>query len=73
MIDETILRVKQDMNLYTYLKYHSYWYKILKRDKTKLKDMVYEMKKELKIRSEDKLSDLTNKIQMVSSLLEVLK
>lgn len=73
MIDETILRVKQDRNLYTYLKYHSYWYKILKRDKTKLKDMVYEMKKELKIRSEDKLSDLTNKIQMVSSLLEVLK
>ena len=34
--------------------------------------MIQEMKKEYKLTTEDKLSDLTNKIEMVSSFLEVL-
>lgn len=72
MINEAIVRIKQDRMLYNYLKYNSYWYKIIRRDSTKVKDLIYSMKKDLKMTSEDKLSQLTNKIQMVSSLLEVL-
>lgn len=72
MIDETIVWIKKDPILYNYLKYHSYWYLIIKRDGSKVKDMIEEMKKEFKITKEDRLKDLSEKIQMVSSLLDVL-
>ncbi len=72
MINETIFFVKQNKKLYEYLKYHSYWYKIISEDETKIKDMVKEMKKEYKETVEDKMRDFSKKIEMFSRLLEVL-
>lgn len=72
MIDETLLIIKQDKLLYHYLKYHSYWYKIIKRDNLKVKDMVNEMKKELGLTKEDKLKELNSKIETISSLIDIL-
>lgn len=72
MINEIIFKIKQDKKLYSYLLYHSYWYYILTYNPEKVKDMIQEMKVEYKETSIDKIKDLSNKIQMVSSLLEVL-
>lgn len=71
MINETIFRIKQDPLLYNYLKYHSYWYKILIRDSNSLSYMVEKMKEEYKLTTKDKIEAINSKIEMVSSLLEV--
>ena len=73
MINELMLKIKQDKLLYLYLKYHSYWYEELILDNTKIDLMIKEMKKELKLNPEDKLKDLKGKIDLFSSIIEVLK
>ena len=73
MINETILKIKQNPMLYHYLKYHSYWYKVLMRNPTMLKDMIEDMKEEYKLTPKDKIESINQKMQMVSSLLEVLR
>ncbi|MBR4671930.1 MAG: hypothetical protein IKO78_01850 [Bacilli bacterium] len=72
MINETMARIKQDQILYNYLKYHSYWYTRILLNENSIKEMINEMKKEYKLTTEDKLKDLNNKLELVSSLLEVL-
>ena len=72
MISEVILQIKRDKTLYNYLKYHSKWYEILKDSPYMVKELIKEMKKELKMNTEDKLSDLSTKIEMVRAFLEVL-
>lgn len=73
MINEIIFNIKQNRLLYTYLKYNSHWYKILNREPYRLKELEEEMKKEYKLRFEDKITDLGEKIQLVSSFLEIMK
>ena len=72
MINDEIINIKQDKPLYEYLKYHSYWYKEIKRDGKKLNDMIKEMKIELKQTTSDKIIDLNKKIEFLSSLMELL-
>ena len=72
MINKTMSRIKQDQILYNYLKYHSYWYTRILLNENSIKEMINEMKKEYKLTTEDKLKDLNNKLELVSSLLEVL-
>ena len=72
MINDIVVRVRQDPKLYNYLKYHSYWYKILTNNPKMIKDMVKEMKKELKETLEDKLNDLNKKMKYINSLIDLL-
>ena len=72
MINDLIFRIKQDKKLYSYLKYHSYWYEILTLNPEYFKDMIKEMKIELKETVEDKIDKITHNIEMISSLLEVI-
>ncbi len=72
MINEIMFRIKQNDNLYNYLKYHSNWYLALSRNTSTVNDMLNEMKREYRLRSEDRIEDLTKKLQMVSSILQVL-
>lgn len=72
MINEVMFRIKQNNNLYTYLKYHSNWYLPLSRNITSVNNMVNEMKREYRLTSGDKIEDLTKKLEMVSSILQVL-
>lgn len=72
MINEIMFRIKQNNNLYTYLKYHSNWYLPLSRNMASVNNMVNEMKREYRLTSGDKIEDLTKKLEMVSSILQVL-
>lgn len=71
MINETIFMIRQNPMAYQYLKYHSYWYKILLRDKNRLKDMIEEMRQEYKLTTKDKMEVIGERVNMVRSLLEV--
>ena len=72
MINEIIFRIKQDKKLYEFLKYHSYWYKILTYHPEKIKDMIKEMKREYKETFEDKLTDLNSKMKYLNTLIDLL-
>ena len=72
MIIDEIFKIKQDKILYEYLKYHSYWYKEIRKDRNRVKDMIKEMKIELKQTTEDKITDLNKKIEFISSLFEIM-
>lgn len=72
MINETIMQIKQNPMLYHYLKYHSYWYKILLRNPVMLNDLINDMKEDYKLTTKDKIESISQKMQMISSLLEVL-
>ena len=73
MINEAIFFIKQDPILYYYLKYNSHWYKILNRNPYMLSKMIEEMKINTKTTTVDKLKDLENKIEFISSILEIMK
>ena len=65
--------IRNNPPLNHYLRYHSYWYKELNRNPSSLKMLEQEMKKEYKLTTEDKIVKLNDRINMISSFLEVLK
>ena len=72
MID-CMIYIKSDYMLYTYFKYHSYWYKILKRNPLFLKKMIEEAKVEYKLTTKDKIEFFGERIKMINSLLSFLE
>ena len=73
MINEALFYIKQDRALYNYLKYNSHWYKFINRDPYMLNKLIDEMKTNMKITTVNKLKDLENKIEFISSILEIMK
>lgn len=70
---EIVQTIRSNPMLNQYLKYHSYWYKELIRDPSLVKRLESEMKKEYKLTTEDKISKLSERMNMITSFLEVLK
>ncbi len=70
---ETRIRIKSDPNLYRYLRENSYWYKYLNRNPIFIKKLEEEMKEKYKLRSVDKIENISNTIKLVESFLEVIK
>ena len=70
---ETRIRIKSDPNLYRYLGENSYWYKYLNRNPIFIKKLEEEMKEKYKLRSVDKIENISNTIKLVESFLEVIK
>lgn len=70
---DTLYKIKQNSNLYLYLKYHSYWYKILNRDPLLLNEMEAEMKKEFKLTPTDKINSFSQKIELFRTFLDILQ
>ena len=56
-----------------YLKYNSYWYKELIRNPSSIKKLEQEMKKEYKLTAEDKITKLSDRMNMILSFLEIMK
>lgn len=72
MINDEIFKIKQDKMLYEYLKYHSYWYELIKKNSLNVKEMIKEMKIELKQTPIDKIKDLNKKIELLSSFINLI-
>ena len=73
MTIETIFRINKDDNLHRYLREHSYWYKILNRNPSLINKMNEDMKKEYKLTLEDKVIDITSKINLIKGFLDASK
>ena len=69
----TIKIIKEDPNIYRYLRENSHWYKELNRDGKNIKYLVEEMKEKYKLTTKDKLERLSDSIDMIMSFMDVLK
>ncbi len=72
MINEVIFKIKQDKNLYTFLKYNSYWYEILSMNSNRYKEFIKDFKEKNNLTLSAKINNLSNKISSLSSLFEVI-
>ena len=73
MRTDILIKIRNNPNLYSYIKYHSYWYKELMRRPNSLSVMENEMKKEYKLTTGDKISKLNERMQMIRTFLDVLR
>lgn len=66
-------QIRNNQNDLRYLRERSYWYKYLNRNKLYLKKFEEEMKKNYKIRTEDRMEKFANNLDMVSKLINILQ
>lgn len=70
---DTQFKIKSDANYQKYLRENSHWYKILNRNPERFNDFASEMKERYRLRPTDKISDISDKLDMVRTFLNVLK
>lgn len=73
MDTKTKLIIDSNNNYIKYLRYNSYWYKILIRNPEKINDFIKEVKEKYKLRTTDKIENVLDKMNMVSKFLDVLR
>ena len=73
MLVETQIKIRNDPYLYRYLRDNSSWYKALNRDPNSIKQMEIEMKNAYKLNLTDKIDNLSQKIDMVRTFIDILK
>ena len=73
MRSDILIKIRNDENLFNYLKYHSYWYKELLRNPNSIRSMEIMMKKEYKLTLEDELEKLSEKVNVLKKFFDVLK
>lgn len=73
MLVETQIKIRNNPYLYRYLRDNSSWYKVLNRDPNSIKQMEIEMKNAYKLNLTDKIDNLSQKIDMVRTFIDILK
>ena len=69
---KTQIKIRNNTYLYRYLRDDSSWYKVLNRHPEAIKEMEEEMKKVYKLNPVDKIDDLSRKLEMVRTFMDVL-
>ena len=69
----TQFKIKNNPLLQRYIREHSYWYKILNRNPNLISKMEEEMKKEYKLTISDRINDISEKINLVQTFLNMMK
>lgn len=73
MTIETQFYIRNNPNIYRFLRENSSWYKYLNRNPNNMKELESEMKKKYKLTTKDKVEKLSNNLLMISQVLEALK
>lgn len=71
MFIETQMMIRNNPNLYRYLRENSYWYKYLNRSPAFLKEVEEQMKSYYKITPVDKMEKFSNRLDMITSIIDV--
>ena len=66
-------KIKNDKNLSNYLRQNSNWYKYLNRNPANFNNFVNEMREAYKLRPTDKFNNFVEKLDLISSFIDVLK
>jgi len=67
------MELEKNPKMANYLKLNSYWYKELNRNPANYKRFVEEMKIKYKLRTTDKVSEVIDNIDLISTVLQTLK
>ena len=70
---DLIYQIREKKDLYNYLKYNSYLYKLIMRNEISIKQLEDQMKRDLKMTTADKLNKISNKIEVANAFLDILK
>ena len=65
--------IKSNPNYVRYLRENSNWYKYLNRNPDSLNAFTEEMKEKYKLRPGDRINNLVDKLDLISSFINVLK
>ena len=65
--------VKGNPNIYKYLRENSYWYKYLNRNPNLLTEMEKEMKEKYKLTTSDKINNISEKLDLIRTFMNVMK
>lgn len=66
-------KIKSNPNMQRYLRENSLWYKYLNRNPEYLNVFNEEMKEKYKLRPTDKLNNIVDKLDLITSFFNVLK
>lgn len=67
------IAIRENVKLYNYLKQNSYYFKQFNRDTIDTKQFMQEMRIKYKERTTDKLNNAVENIELITSVLNVLK
>lgn len=70
---QTQIKIRNNPYLYRYLRDNSAWYKALNRNPNSIKEMEVEMKNAYKLNLTDKIDNLSQRIEMVRTFMDILK
>jgi len=70
---ENQIKIRNNQMLQKYIRENSYWYKLLNRNPLLINKMTEDMKKAYKMRFEDKIDDLSDKMNLVKSFMDAIK
>lgn len=66
-------KIKNDQMLQKYIRENSYWYKILNRNPDMINTMVDQMKEKYKLTTADKINNISQKLDLIKTFMNVLK
>ncbi len=66
-------KIKNDPMLKRYIRENSYWYKILNRNPNMIDNMVDDMKEKYKLTTADKINNISEKLDLIRTFMNVLK
>lgn len=70
---DTQFKLKNNSLLQRYIRENSYWYKILNRNPELIDRMTEEMKQKYKLTTTDKINNLSEKIDLIRTFMNILK
>lgn len=70
---QTQFTIKNNYLLQRYIREHSYWYKILNRNPEFLSKMEEDMRKEYKLTAADKINDISEKLTLIQTFMNMIK
>lgn len=69
---ETQIKVRNNYNLYRYLRDDSTWYKLLNRHPEAIREVEREMKNYYKMNVSDRIDSVNKKIEMIKTFMDIL-
>lgn len=69
----TQFKIKNNPLLQKYIRENSYWYKYLNRNPNLLIEMEKEMKEKYKLTTSDKINNISEKLDLIRTFMNVMK
>ena len=73
MRSELIIKIRNDPNLYRYLRENSYLYKYLNRDANYINVVEKQMRSRYRLTTQDKLKNINSRLSLIKDIMDIVK